>query len=1264
MGEIVIFAGSGVSVDEPANLPSWWEYNKALIEEIKRQALLLCPEAKRLLEPLDVEKDLPVQCVSDIIVRGGAGSAYFPLLKLLDGSMPNANHLAMVELAKTGQISAIITTNFDTLVETSFQSKAVPLIVLFTDDDFVSISAGNVCRLMKVHGSVVDEKSLIDTVTQKSGGLSYKKKLALSGAMSGADVVVMGFSGADLEFDPDYIPFESALEKGGSITWLCRHGASVHPIVSTLGNRWGEKFQIVEQELRDFFVGRGVSYDDLVEWASSRANAALSGSEKHVCWDDAKQEIRGLFSQPFLGPHACVGYCLTMLSMTGRFAEAKELGDLYERKLELQGIDVLSVTGLYALAGQKAECGDFVFARKWMGMVIACLTELDRINMEIESDLDGDAKSRESVRMLEHFSNMASAYVNRGIYAEKSGDTTALLNDLDTARKYAEACHNEYVLGMVAYGEVRARFASDGDYDEYIDGLRKCKAIIQSTGNMRGLAEVLHDECAAHLMLGEYAAAEDVLENSSIVLKNVGSFDLTMHQTLLEADLSIRRNREPEALVAIESLVSAVERTKSKKWACIVVQLLMEGLRCSEGTNSLLRRLAEFAGYNPNQVVEEYCSYDTDWWSKGRPIPAWIAKRIPEDRLRNKLVVGEYSHHGACSAVLHMICIEYVKRESWMRLLDLASCYLRSATTADAMAKAHYYSGCAYMEQGHYGLAKDEFVSALAVRGEVGPVFIGWAHAELAKIYIIQGSIDAAEREYRAIFDTNSRDDLSGETASMCMSCIRQLMHVGRWTEARIKTEELLGVCTVEQEKDIRAVLKTIERKISREECVELKLEDMSPEEIATYANCMYKKCGDAVRACDLLLASKRGYEERGDTAGVAKCENNLGVIQKEEGSYEDAKQHFMESARINGEIGHVQDMMRQLANAIMLQADGVDAANEVAYVELRLNNYPPCPEKSSLLLSLYAYYFAETKPIEAYRYAKLVLENEDHFVQYGVGYTSEIDASTFETIKQFISLVESCFSPTTARLMSEDEFSTDLEEATRLYHASNFEAAHALLDKLAKDAAYDAKRLGQVAGTCGNALLQEGKYRDAERQFRKSISSFDEALQQGENVNKLRLAAYNGLFLALDRSGRTEEVLGEIEALLSVEGVNHDMFNIIINYCNRLFEKHCFLEKDGQVYYRALSKVYQGYRCALNKDDPDYLKIKDLLDELSGLEGSTLEESGNLSLAYGNLSYCASDMEEALGHFEDAKHFFANANSPNRVLVEMMISKLKVGME
>ena len=51
-----IIAGAGISMSPPSNLPSWWQYNKVIVEIIKELACELCPEAFDLIAAIDIEK--------------------------------------------------------------------------------------------------------------------------------------------------------------------------------------------------------------------------------------------------------------------------------------------------------------------------------------------------------------------------------------------------------------------------------------------------------------------------------------------------------------------------------------------------------------------------------------------------------------------------------------------------------------------------------------------------------------------------------------------------------------------------------------------------------------------------------------------------------------------------------------------------------------------------------------------------------------------------------------------------------------------------------------------------------------------------------------------------------------------------------------------------------------------------------------------------------------------------------------------------------
>src|SRR5258708_743459 len=159
--------------------------------------------------------------------------------EVLDSDRPNANHRALATLARTGACRAIVTTNFDTLIERACTDANVPVEVFATPDDFRR-SVPPAFALYKIHGTATRTTSLVDTVSQKLRGLSFPVRARLTAVFNTHHVLVIGFSGADLAFDPDYLGLTSVAAGGASgLTWIAGPGRRIHPaaanIVRTVG---------------------------------------------------------------------------------------------------------------------------------------------------------------------------------------------------------------------------------------------------------------------------------------------------------------------------------------------------------------------------------------------------------------------------------------------------------------------------------------------------------------------------------------------------------------------------------------------------------------------------------------------------------------------------------------------------------------------------------------------------------------------------------------------------------------------------------------------------------------------------------------------------------------------------------------------------------------------------------------------------------------------------------------------------------------------
>lgn len=539
MKKYIIVAGAGISVAPPSNLPSWWEYNKKLIEQIKMGALKLCPEATDILDSINVESKLPVQCISQLVVSQGAGESYFPLLELLDGTDPNANHFALAELARQEKIEAVITTNFDTLIEAAFRKEAVPLYTVVHGSEYYEAAGISACKLFKIHGTIHDHKTLIDTVNQKAIGLSAEKRRILEGVFSDREILVIGFSGADLDFDIDYIPFARALEEGGKLTWILRPGCKPNPNVVALQKKYPGKVRIQATDLSELFQTMGVDYSEI------QKHLKISPSRNSTV--SLNQRIAELFASEYIGTHGCVGYCLSMLEMIGDRKGAAELAKLYEMKLDWSALNIFAVLGINALAQQKMR------ERNWEGCircykaVTQCLMRMNDLNNELQRDkkivLSSEQKKKQETELAQ---NLAAAYQNLGI----TYYYMAVLEGTDTLKSAEEMLELAKMIiqqkpdiplhSMVTFNLGRVKYKSSRDYDQYLNTLRISQEYAKKEGRLDALAEILHEECAVRMMIGEYFLVAEALSFSEKALKNVGRTALTQQWNRLNKQYQLR----------------------------------------------------------------------------------------------------------------------------------------------------------------------------------------------------------------------------------------------------------------------------------------------------------------------------------------------------------------------------------------------------------------------------------------------------------------------------------------------------------------------------------------------------------------------------------------------------------------------------------------------------------------------------------------------------------------------------------------------------
>lgn len=318
-GKIVVVAGAGISKSPPSNLPSWWDFNKILIDTIGEVGSKYLNLTENALDADKIIENLTVVNVSQLFVNHLAGKTYFSLLSLLDGVSPNENHYMLAELAKSNTISAIVTTNFDTLIERAFEEKNIPHCVYSAPDDFEH-SDLNSFPIYKIHGSADNPLYAIDTVMQKLSGLSVGKKTVMRDLFSNNHVLFMGFSGEDFLIDSDYIPISSC-KKG--ITWIAHPGSKFNK--QTISIIEAMNIDVQTKDLRTFYseCGWGIP---IVEGFSKHTPSQFESR--------AKLEIEQLLYQPFINPLNCAGMCVQLLDYVGSPERADRIAELLQRKIE------------------------------------------------------------------------------------------------------------------------------------------------------------------------------------------------------------------------------------------------------------------------------------------------------------------------------------------------------------------------------------------------------------------------------------------------------------------------------------------------------------------------------------------------------------------------------------------------------------------------------------------------------------------------------------------------------------------------------------------------------------------------------------------------------------------------------------------------------------------------------------------------------------------------------------------------------------------
>ncbi|HEY1242837.1 MAG TPA: SIR2 family protein [Bryobacteraceae bacterium] len=264
-GRVVVFAGAGISAGPPSSLPGWKPLNAAVFRALRArleagiQQFDWLEELERSIEAVRDKDRFPPDYQAQVIEEM-CGVRYFQGLQSLDVSVTNAAHDGIAALAAAGAVQAVVTTNFDRLIERALDRSGVAHEAAFDADGYIRLrdrlidDPAGALPVIKIHGCVSEPLSMIDTLKQRRKRRSRAIEDCLD-QFASAYWLFVGFSAQDLETDRDYLGLVSRAPRGAGAMYVVFPGnPSLRPGAEMLKAAYGERGESEVADAGEYFA--------------------------------------------------------------------------------------------------------------------------------------------------------------------------------------------------------------------------------------------------------------------------------------------------------------------------------------------------------------------------------------------------------------------------------------------------------------------------------------------------------------------------------------------------------------------------------------------------------------------------------------------------------------------------------------------------------------------------------------------------------------------------------------------------------------------------------------------------------------------------------------------------------------------------------------------------------------------------------------------------------------------------------------------------
>lgn len=207
-GAPTVFAGSGVSIWEPSELPSGQDFTKAMFSALFGDFLASSAAERALLERVFGKEwsphfsGMPFEHLMECCPSEAKANAL--VNRLYDSRRANPLHRALARALKEGKIHSVITTNYDCCLDEALAGERFPFVKAVTPEQARAARGAAEPRYFKIHGSVEGGLETSPMFTLRHEGLLHPHKRALLAELTeGRTLVMLGYSGLDFELCPE-----------------------------------------------------------------------------------------------------------------------------------------------------------------------------------------------------------------------------------------------------------------------------------------------------------------------------------------------------------------------------------------------------------------------------------------------------------------------------------------------------------------------------------------------------------------------------------------------------------------------------------------------------------------------------------------------------------------------------------------------------------------------------------------------------------------------------------------------------------------------------------------------------------------------------------------------------------------------------------------------------------------------------------------------------------------------------------------------------